>query len=102
LFAGRKLFAGRNVGRAAGAVGTAHFADHNFGHNGFHGRFPHPYPGFRGWYGYGWYGPVFWPFAYDVLFADLFWGYRAADRHRSMSSVWGEQFCTDAVGQQAH
>ena len=36
-------------------------------------RFPHPYPGFRGWYGYGWYGPVFWPFAYDVLFADLFW-----------------------------
>ena len=71
---GRSSFAGRNAGRA-GAISAAHFAGHNFGHNGFHGRFPHPYPGFRGWYGYGWYGPVFWPFAYDVLFADLFWGY---------------------------
>jgi hypothetical protein len=58
-----------------GRIAAAHFAGHNFGHYGFHGPFPHPYPGFRGWYGYGWYGPVFWPFAYDVLFADLFWGY---------------------------
>jgi LTXXQ motif family protein len=71
------------VGHTAGAqsfghtgrIAAAHFAGHNFGHYGFHGPFPHPYPGFRGWYGYGWYGPVFWPFAYDVLFADLFWGY---------------------------
>ena len=41
--------------------------------NPWHGAFPHPFPGFRGWWGYGWYGPVFWPFAYDVIFADLFW-----------------------------
>jgi hypothetical protein len=59
----------------AGRISAAHFAGHNFGHNGFHGPFPRSFPGFRGWYGYGWYGPVFWPFAYDVLFADLFWGY---------------------------
>jgi hypothetical protein len=55
----------------------AHIAGSNFGCNGFgpgwRGRFPHPFPGFRGWWGSGWYGPVFWPFAYDVLFADLFW-----------------------------
>jgi LTXXQ motif family protein len=74
--------AARNIGRTAavgaGALGARHFvnnafAHNNWGHNPFHGRFPHPYPGFRGWYGYGWYGPVFWPFAYDILFADLFW-----------------------------
>jgi LTXXQ motif family protein len=73
--------AGRNLGRAAagaGALGAGHFVNHafahnNWGHHPFHGSFPHPYPGFRGWYGYGWYGPVFWPFAYDILFADLFW-----------------------------
>jgi LTXXQ motif family protein len=77
---GRSI-AGRNLGRAAvgaGALGAGHFVNHafahnNWGHNPFHGSFPHPYPGFRGWYGYGWYGPVFWPFAYDILFADLFW-----------------------------
>jgi hypothetical protein len=62
----------------AGALGAGHFINHafahnNWGHHPFHGSFPHPYPGFRGWYGYGWYGPVFWPFAYDILFADLFW-----------------------------
>jgi hypothetical protein len=80
--------AARSLGHAAvgaGALGAGHlagrafahnaFAHNNWGHNPFHGSFPHPYPGFRGWYGYGWYGPVFWPFAYDVLFADLFWGY---------------------------
>src|SRR5712671_4686741 len=73
--------AGRNIGRAAvgaGALGAGHFVNHAFAHNNwnhqpFHGSFPRPYPGFRGWYGYGWYGPVFWPFAYDILFADLFW-----------------------------
>jgi hypothetical protein len=77
---GARNIGARNLGRAAGigALGAGHFAGHGFAHNGFggwRGRFPHPYPGFRGWYGYGWYGPVFWPFAYDVLFADLFWGY---------------------------
>ena len=67
-------------------MGAAHLAGRNFTQNGFahagfgnnwhnnwRGRFPHPNPGFRNWWGYGWYGPVFWPFAYDVLYADLFW-----------------------------
>jgi len=82
-------FAGRNAGRAAAAAGVAHlggrnFAQNGFAHNGFahngfnrsgwwHGPFPHPNAGFRVWWGFGWYGPVFWPFAYDVIFADLFW-----------------------------
>jgi hypothetical protein len=79
--------AARNIGRAAagaGALGAGHFANkafasHAFAHNNwnhqpFHGPFPRPFPGFRGWWGgYGWYGPVFWPFAYDILFVDLFW-----------------------------
>src|ERR1700704_1983606 len=58
------------------ALEDINFARNGFGnnwHNNWHGRFPHPNPGFRGWWGYGWYGPVFWPFAYDVIFADLFW-----------------------------
>ena len=69
-------FAARSVGRAAGAgaLRAGHFAGRNFNHNGFHGQFTHPFNGFRGFSGYGWYGPVFWPYAYDVLFADLFWG----------------------------
>jgi hypothetical protein len=84
--------AARNIGRAAvgaGALGAGHFANNalgrnthfvnnafahnNWNHQPFHGAFPRPFPGFRGWYGYGWYGPVFWPFAYDILFVDLFW-----------------------------
>jgi hypothetical protein len=69
--------AARTAGRAAAAAGAVHIAGSNFAHNGFgpgwRGRFPHPFPGFRGWWGSGWYGPVFWPFAYDVLLADLFW-----------------------------
>ena len=81
-----RAFAARNIGRAAATVGAAHLTGRNFAqnsfahagfgnnwHNNWHGRFPHPNPGFRNWWGYGWYGPVFWPFAYDVLFADLLW-----------------------------
>jgi hypothetical protein len=79
-FAGRG-FEGRTVAGAAAAAGATHFAGRNFAqtglgnnwHNNWHGRFPHPNPGFRGWWGNGWYGPVFWPFAYDAIFADLFW-----------------------------
>jgi hypothetical protein len=81
-----RAFAARNIARGAATVGAAHLAGRNFVQNGFahagfgntwhnnwRGRFPHPNPGFRNWWGYGWYGPVFWPFAYDVLYADLFW-----------------------------
>jgi hypothetical protein len=75
--------AGRAFGHAAAAgaigAGAGHFAGrNNFAHAGFgrgawRGPFPRFFPGFRGWWGWGWYGPVFWPFAYDVLFADMFW-----------------------------
>ena len=66
-------FANNALGRNTHFVNNA-FAHNNWNHQPFHGAFPRPFPGFRGWYGgYGWYGPVFWPFAYDVLFVDLFW-----------------------------
>jgi hypothetical protein len=56
--------------------GAHGWGPHGWGPHGWgpwHGAFPRFFPGFRGWYGFGWYGPVFWPFAYDVLFADIFW-----------------------------
>jgi hypothetical protein len=58
--------------RAAHFAGRA-FAHGHFAHN-FHNR---NFRGFRGGYGYGygWYGPVFWPFAYDDLFTDILWGF---------------------------
>jgi LTXXQ motif family protein len=71
-----------------GGPGGTHFAGgphgwgaHGWGPHGWgprgwgpwRGAFPRFFPGFRGWYGFGWYGPVFWPFAYDVLYADIFW-----------------------------
>jgi hypothetical protein len=74
-----------NLGHAAAAAGAAHLAGRNYAHagnlnhgpgnwhNNWHGRFPHPFPGFRGWWGVGWFGPVFWPFAYDVIWASLWW-----------------------------
>jgi hypothetical protein len=81
--------AGRNLGHVAAAAGAAHLAGRNFAHNGFahngfahngfnrsgwwRGPFPFAGPGFRTWWGFGWYGPVFWPFAYDVVYASLFW-----------------------------
>ncbi len=75
-----------NAGFGHGGLAHAGFAPRGWGPHGWgphgwgphgwgpwHGPFPPYYPGFRAWYGYGWYGPVFWPFAYDVLYADLFW-----------------------------
>jgi hypothetical protein len=49
------------------------FAHAHFAHN-FHNR---NFRGFRGGFGfgYGWYGPVFWPYAYDDLFDDILWGF---------------------------
>ena len=38
----------------------------NIAHGDFRGGFG---------YGYGWYGPVFWPHAYDDVFNDILWGY---------------------------
>jgi hypothetical protein len=50
----------------AGVSGTRHFAHEPVAHNNLRGRYG---------YGYGWFGPVFWPFAYDDIFRDILWGY---------------------------
>jgi hypothetical protein len=50
----------------AGVSGTRHFAHEAVAHNNVRGRFGS---------GYGWFGPVFWPYAYDDVFNDILWGY---------------------------
>ena len=69
---GRHSFAARHGMRAVAALGAGHFARNYFVHNNFHNVRT-----FRGGYGYGygWYGPVFWPYAYDDIFVDLLWGF---------------------------
>jgi len=69
---GRRSFAARHETRAAAALGAGHFARNYFVHNNFH-----TVRALRGGYGYGygWYGPVFWPYAYDDIFVDLLWGF---------------------------
>jgi hypothetical protein len=66
---GGRSFAARHGMRAAAALGAGHFAHNHFAHDNFHN--------FRGGYGYGygWYGPVFWPYAYDDIFDDILWGF---------------------------
>ena len=56
-------FTGRHGIRPA-APDTVHFARDHFAHN-------NP----RGGAAFGWYGPVFWPHAYDDVFDDVLWGY---------------------------
>ncbi len=94
-------FAGRNFGTAhfgATRFGGAHFAAHGaFDHRGlagFGGRFAHAdlghngfgnrhgwgvwnrYGGYGGYgWGYGWAGPVFWPFFYGDLLSFALWPY---------------------------
>jgi hypothetical protein len=46
------------------ATGAGHFTHDHFAHNNS-----------RAGGGYGWYGPVFWPYAYDDVFDDVLWGY---------------------------
>jgi hypothetical protein len=91
-FAGRvnsgRSFAARHGLHAAGAaaaLGAGHVAGravahNNFGHDRFpHGHFAHNFHNFPGGYGYGWYGPLFWPYAYDDIFDDLFWAFGYGD-----------------------
>lgn len=47
-------------------AGSAAAGGHHFAHNSFRTGFG---------YGYGWYGPVYWPDAYDDIFVDILWGY---------------------------
>jgi hypothetical protein len=69
---GGRSFAARHGVRAAAALGAGHFAYRHFAHDNFHN-----FRTFRGGYGYGfgWYGPVFWPYAYDDIFEDILWGF---------------------------
>jgi hypothetical protein len=75
---------------------AAHFANRRFAHDfhNFHNR------NLRGGfgYGYGWYGPVFWPYAYDDIFDDIlwgfglggpFWGYGYGDLYGGLFSPYG-------------
>jgi hypothetical protein len=84
--AGRTAFAARGVGaRAAGNALMGHrFANAGWARNGVIGsRFWGNRWGHFGWYhgwwrnrfAFGWWGPVFWPYAYYDLFADVFWPY---------------------------
>jgi LTXXQ motif family protein len=91
-FAGRvnsgRSFAARHGVHAAGAaaaLGAGHVAGravahNNFGHDHFPpGHFAHNFHNLAGGYGYGWYGPLFWPYAYDDIFDDLFWAFGYGD-----------------------
>src|SRR5579871_997186 len=86
-FAGRQALHGGRAG--LGALGSHAFTNNNrfggdrFGHNRFggdrfgHDRFGHNRFGFNrfgGGFG-GFVGPVFWPYAYDDISCDIFWGY---------------------------
>ena len=54
--------------RAAGSVGAT-FAARQAAHAGWYRNWRrHPI-------GFGWYGPLFWPYAYDSIFNDVFWPY---------------------------
>ncbi len=68
--AGRDNLAGQD---SAGRVRTADRAGRDRGDRG--GRFASRgnWNRFRG--AYGWAGPLFWPYAYDDLYDDIFWGY---------------------------
>src|SRR5215475_4897168 len=86
-FAGRELQTGRanrhglSRGRRMVATRVARgfsrrdFARAAFGHDSF-GRFDHDRFGHFHRFGvFGWVGPVFWPYAYNDIYCDIFWGY---------------------------
>jgi LTXXQ motif family protein len=56
----------RQLTGPAGVSSTRHFAHDTVAHNNLRGRYG---------YGNGWFGPVFWPYAYDDIFNDILWGY---------------------------
>ncbi len=69
LSRGRGLLATRVApGFSRHAFARQAFFHNGFGHNGF-GR------GFRRFGVFGWVGPVFWPYAYNDIYCDIFWGY---------------------------
>jgi hypothetical protein len=66
---------GLRATRVAPAVSRQTFAHQGFAHHGF--RRGHDFHRFRGLY--GWAGPLFWPYAYDDIYDDVFWSYGYGD-----------------------
>jgi hypothetical protein len=68
---GLRRAARRGVAGAAIATGTIGgvFAARQAAHSGWFHRWR------RHRIAFGWYGPVFWPYAYDTIFRDAFWPY---------------------------
>jgi len=61
--------------RVARGFSRRDFARAAFGHDSF-GRFDHDRFGHFHRFGvFGWVGPVFWPYAYNDIYCDIFWGY---------------------------
>jgi hypothetical protein len=63
--------------RGAGLTDRGELGSRGFAHfqNGHNFRNEHPWHRWRRFAGfYGWAGPLFWPYAYDDIYDDLFWG----------------------------
>jgi hypothetical protein len=77
------------AGPHSAATGAGHFTHDHFAHN-------NP----RGGGGYGWYGPVFWPYAYDDVFDDVLWGYGLGSPFwdYGYDDIYGAVFFNDLVG----
>jgi hypothetical protein len=76
----------------AGITASAALAGHHHGHHGGNGWWRHHNGG------YGWVGPLYWPFAYDDFYDyamwgsdydDSFWGYGYGDIYVGMFSPYG-------------
>ena len=65
--AGHQALAHQGLGRQG--LGRQGFAHQHFAHDGWHHG--HRFNRFGG----GWIGPLFWPYAYDDIYDDVFWGY---------------------------
>jgi LTXXQ motif family protein len=83
-FAGRRALGGHVAGNA---LTSGRFARAGWSRNGpIGGRFLATRWGHAGWYrnwwryrpAFGWWGPVFWPYAYYDLFGSVFWPYAYA------------------------
>jgi hypothetical protein len=83
------LVGARNLARTHAALGNRVIANHAIAHGGarsafgsarFQGRFHGSHwPWWRGGIVIGWFGPVFWPYAYDDFFDYVFWPYAYDD-----------------------
>jgi hypothetical protein len=66
---------GLHATRVAPGFSRQTFAHQTFAHHGF--RRGHDFHRFRGLF--GWAGPLFWPYAYDDIYDDVFWSYGYGD-----------------------